>query len=506
MASHRKGDSNHDQDLPLPLQQARAQTRRQFLRRSQAGLGSIALAMLLDRDGRGRSGARAEDRTATADNPMTPRAPHFAPRAKRVIYLHMSGGPPQQELLDPKPALVKHHMQPCPDELLKGQKFAFIKGHPKLLGSPYRFQKWGASGAELSELLPHLRGVADELAIVRSMWTDQFNHAPAELFLYTGSPRNGGAAMGSWITYGLGSENQDLPGFVVLISGGTDPTGGKALWSTGYLPSVYQGVQCRTVGDPVLYVGDPKGMDRNDRRRTLDALRRLNEIELTEFGDPETLTRISQYELAFRMQMAVPDVMDIRQEPAAILEEYGATPGGSSFANNCLLARRLVERGVRYVQLFDWGWDCHGTGAGDDIVKHLPAKCREVDRPIAALVGDLRRRGMLEDTLVVWGGEFGRTSMNEARGGSKFLGRDHHPHCFSIWMAGGGIRPGITVGATDELGYHIVENPISIHDLQATILHLLGLDAWKLTYPYQGLAQKLIGPEGDAKVRKELLA
>jgi hypothetical protein len=338
------------------------------------------------------------------------------------------------------------------------------------------------------------------------MYTDQFNHAPAELFLYTGSSRNGGAAMGSWITYGLGTANQDLPGFVVLISGGTDPTGGKALWSTGFLPSVYQGVQCRTVGDPVLYVSDPKGMDRTDRRRTLDALRQLNQYELAEFGDPETLTRISQYELAFRMQMAVPDVMDIRQEPASIVEQYGAQPGASSFANNCLLARRLVERGVRYVQLFDWGWDCHGTGAGDDIVKHLPEKCKEVDRPIAALLTDLKRRGLLDETLVIWGGEFGRTSMNEARGGSKFLGRDHHPECFSIWMAGGGIKPGITVGATDELGYTIAENSVSIHDLQATILHLLGLDAWKLTYAYQGLHQKLIGPEGEAKVRKELLA
>jgi hypothetical protein len=312
--------------------------------------------------------------------------------------------------------------------------------------------------------------------------------------------------MGSWITYGLGTENEDLPAFIVLISGGTDPTGGKALWSTGFLPSVYQGVQCRTVGDPVLYVNDPMGMDRGDRRRTLDALRKLNEYELAEFGDPETLTRISQYELAFRMQMAVPEVMDIRQEPPRILEEYGARAGASSFANNCLLARRLLERGVRYVQLFDWGWDCHGTGSGDDIVKHLPEKCKEVDRPIAALVRDLKRRGLLEDTLVIWGGEFGRTSMNEARGGSTFLGRDHHPHCFTIWLAGAGIKPGITVGATDSLGYSIAESPVSIHDLQATILHLLGLDAWKLTYAYQGLHQKLIGPEGEAKIRKELLS
>ena len=264
----------------------------------------------------------------SADNPIKPRPPHFAAKAKRVIYLHMSGGPPQQDLFDFKPELVKHHLQPCPDELLKNQKFAFIKGHPKLLGTPYQFEKCGQSGAVVSELLPHLRGVVDDIAIVKSMYTDQFNHAPAELFLYTGSSRNGGAAMGSWITYGLGSENQDLPGFVVLISGGTDPTGGKALWSTGFLPSVYQGVQCRTVGDPILYVSDPKGMDRADRRRTLDALRQLNEYELAEFGDPETLTRISQYELAFRMQMAVPDVMDIRQEPATDPGRVRSEAGG----------------------------------------------------------------------------------------------------------------------------------------------------------------------------------
>jgi hypothetical protein len=503
-------------DLPLYERLAQAQTRRQFLTGSQTGLGALALASLLARPGQAGEPGRQTDQSpdgssiasppGLAQSPLAQRPPHFAPKAKRVVYLHMSGGPPQQDLFDFKPELVKHHMQPCPDELLKNQRFAFIKGHPKLLGTPYKFEKSGQSGAVMSELLPHLRSVVDDIAIVKSMYTDQFNHAPAELLLYTGSSRNGAAAMGSWITYGLGSENQDLPGFIVLISGGTDPTGGKALWSTGFLPSVYQGVQCRTVGDPVLYANNPKGMDRSDRRRTLDAIRKLNEYELAEFGDPETLTRISQYELAFRMQMAVPDAMDIRQEPPRVLEEYGAIPGASSFANNCLLARRLLERGVRYVQLFDWGWDCHGTGAGDDIVKHLPEKCKEVDRPIAALVVDLKRRGLLEDTLVVWGGEFGRTSMNEARGGSTFLGRDHHPHCFTIWLAGGGIKPGITVGATDLLGYSITENPVSIHDLQATILHLLGLDAWKLTYAYQGLDQKLIGPEGEAKIRKEILS
>jgi Protein of unknown function (DUF1501) len=478
---------------------ARAQTRRQFLKDSHAGLGALALASLLGRDGKA-------DAVRTDANPLAPRPPHFAAKAKHVIYLHMSGAPPQQDLFDEKPKLVEHNMQPCPDSLLKNQRFAFIKGHPLLLGSPHRFAKRGQSGAVVSDLLPHLTTVIDDVAIVRSMYTDQFNHAPAELFLYTGSPRNGGAAMGSWITYGLGSDNEDLPGFVVLISGGTDPTGGKALWSTGFLPTVYQGVQCRTSGDPILYVSNPKGMDRDARRRSLDALRALNEYELKQVGDPETLTRISQYELAYRMQMSVPDVMDIRQEPTSIQEQYGARPGASSFANNCLLARRLVERGVRYVQLYDWGWDMHGTGPDNDIVTGLPKKCMDVDRPVAALLRDLKSRGLLDETLVIWGGEFGRTSMNEARGGSKLLGRDHHPHCFTIWMAGGGIKGGVSLGATDDLGYSVVENPVSVHDLQATILHLLGLDAHKFRFPYQGLQQRLIGVENDARVRKELLA
>jgi hypothetical protein len=377
-------DANLSLEQSLRLRLARAETRRQFLRRSQGGLGAIALASLMGRD-RDARGADA--------SPGVPRGPA---KAKNVIYLHMSGGPPQQDLFDYKPLLNKYHMQPCPDELLKGQRFAFIKGHPKMLGTPYKFARRGESGQWMSDLLPHTADVVDDVSIVRSMITTEFNHAPAELFIFTGSPRNGGAAMGSWITYGLGSENEDLPGFVVMISGGTDPTGGKALWSTGFLPSVFQGVQCRTVGDPVLYVGDPKGMSRADRRRTLDALDRLNQIEAAEHGDPETLTRISQYELAFRMQATVPDVMDVGREPESIREEYGATPGAASFANNCLLARRLVERGVRYVQLFDWGWDCHGTGPGDDIVQHLPQKCKDVDRPIAALIRDLKRRGLLD--------------------------------------------------------------------------------------------------------------
>lgn len=487
--------------MNLRFEIARASSRRHFLANAATGLGGAALASLL-----GPKTSTGAGTGAGAEGPFTPRAPHFPAKAKHVIYLHMAGAPPQQDLFDYKPELVKHNMKPCPDFLMKNQRFAFIKGHPKLLGTPYKFAPCGESGAMVSELLPHFREIVDDVALIRSMHTDQFNHAPAELLVFTGQPRNGGAAMGSWITYGLGSENQDLPGFVVLISGGTDPTGGKALWSTGFLPSVYQGVQCRTVGDPILYVSNPKGMDRADRRRTLDALRRLNEFELDQFGDPETLTRISQYELAFRMQVSVPEVMDIKREPARIIEEYGAEPGSASFANNCLLARRLVEKGVRYVQLFDWGWDCHGTSAGDDIVKHLPEKCKQIDRPIAALLKDLKRRGLLDETIVVWGGEFGRTSMNEARGGSTFLGRDHHPHCYSLWMAGGGIKGGMQLGATDDLGYFITESPVTVHDIQATILNQLGLDPWNFRYPYMGLEQRLIGVDGDAQVRKELLA
>jgi hypothetical protein len=488
--------------VDLHHQVARLRTRRQFLKAGSLGLGAAALAALAG-DGRAQPlpGGRG------SSNPLAPKPPHFAAKAKRVIYLHMSGAPPQQELFDFKPKLVELHMQPCPDSLLVGQKFPFIKGHPKLLGCPYKFARRGQCGAWVSDLLPHFSKLVDEVTFVKSMWTDQFNHAPAELFLFTGSPRNGGAGMGSWVTYGLGSESDDLPGFVVLISGGTDPTGGKALWSTGYLPSVFQGVQCRSgAGDPILYVGDPPGMGRDSRRRSLDALKKLNEMELAEFGDPETLTRISQYELAFRMQMAVPEVTDLRREPEKVLEEYGAKPGAGSFANNCLLARRLIECGVRYVQLFDWGWDMHGTDKSNDLTTGMPNKCREMDRPVTALLADLKRRGLLDDTLVVWGGEFGRTSMNEARDGSKLLGRDHHPHCFTIWLAGAGIKKGVTLGATDELGYFITDGKMTVHDLQATVLHLLGLDAWKLTYPYQGLQQRLIGPEGEAKVREEIVA
>jgi Protein of unknown function (DUF1501) len=330
--------------------------------------------------------------------------------------------------------------------------------------------------------------------MIHSMTTDEFNHAPAELLMFTGTALSGGASVGSWLTYGLGSENENLPGYVVLISGGTDPTGGKGLWSSGFLPSTFQGVQCRSVGEPILYTANPPGVDRSVRRRALDALRELNEVELAQVGDPETRTRINQFELAFRMQMSVPEVMSLQREPASMLAAYGVEPGKASFANNCLLARRLVEQGVRFVQLFDWGWDMHGTGEDNDLVKGLPKKCRDVDRPVAALLRDLKQRGLLEDTLVVWGGEFGRTSMNEKRDNSAFLGRDHHPGCFSMWLAGAGVRAGASYGATDELGYFVAENRVHVHDLQATLLHLFGIDPHRFSYPFQGLNQRLVGP------------
>lgn len=470
-----------DPDFSPIAQHLQRVTRRHFLGAGAMGLGGIALSAL------------------AADAPglptVTPRT-HFAPKAKRVIYLHMAGSPPQQDLFDHKPLLNRLHGELCPDHLLDGERFAFIKGHPTILGSPFRFKQHGACGATVSELLPHIAGVVDDVTFVRSMQTDQFNHAPAQLFLYTGSPIAGRPSMGSWATYGLGSEASDLPGFLVLVSGGKTPSAGKSVWGSGFLPSVYQGVQCRSSGEPVLFVNNPDGLERADRRRALDTLRELNEITAQRSGDAEAITRIAQYELAFRMQAAVPEVMDIASEPAAVLEEYGATPGASGFANNCLLARRLCERGVRFVQLFDWGWDTHGTGPNDDIAHQLPRKCRETDRPVAALIKDLKRRGMLEDTLVVWSGEFGRTAMNERRDGSTYLGRDHHPGCFTVMLAGGGVKRGFTLGETDDLGYKVTKDPVHIHDLQATILHLLGLDHTRLTHRFQGRDFRLTDVHG----------
>jgi hypothetical protein len=388
--------------------------------------------------------------------------------------------------------------QEAPASFIQGKEFAFTSGTPKLLGTRHQFEKCGQSGLQLSDCLPNLKKYADEMCIIHSMHTEQFNHAPAELLIYTGSPRSGRPSFGSWLTYGLGSENENLPAFVVLISSGVQPNGGKSSFGSGFLPSVYQGVQCRSQGEPVLYVSDPPGIDRQLRRKSLDTLGELNALQAKEFGHPETMTRISQYELAYRMQTSVPEVMDITKESAETLEAYGAKPGASSLANNCLLARRLVESGVRYVQLFDWGWDFHGTGPSEDIRDGLTKKCETMDKPVAALIGDLKQRGLLDETLIIWGGEFGRTPFREGRtANGAQLGRDHYPDCFSMWMAGGGVKGGTEYGQTDELGFSVIENPVHIHDLQATWMYLMGFDHTKLTYRFQGRDYRLTDVHGN---------
>ncbi len=477
-----------------------ARTRRHFLSSAGLGVGAIALSSLAGE-------------TTRADIPIDPmqplaeRKPPLAAKAKRIIYLHLTGSPPNLDLYDYKPELVDRDGQECPQQFLEGRTFAFTSGTPKLMGTPRKFVQCGDSGTWLSDAVPnfHAKEVVDEMCFIHSMNTDQFNHAPAELLIYTGSPRSGRPSLGAWATYGLGTENQDLPGFVVLISSGVQPNGGANSYGSGFLPSVFQGVQCRSKGDPVLYVSDPEGMDRGLRRRSLDALKQLNELQAAEMGHPETLTRIAQYELAFRMQASVPEVMDISAESQATLDAYGAQPGGSSFANNCLLARRLVEQGVRYVQLFDWGWDFHGTGADTGLTDGLTNKCAATDKPIAALIKDLKQRGLLNDTLIICGGEFGRTPFREGRtAGSKILGRDHYPDCFTMWMAGGGVKGGFNHGQTDELGFGVVENKVHIHDLQATIMHLLGFDHERLTFRFQGRDYRLTDVHGQ--VVNELLA
>jgi hypothetical protein len=472
---------------------ARLLARRRFLQSGAAGLGGLALTSLLARD----LFAKQEAPSAQAQNPLAARAPHFAPKAKSVIWLFMNGGPSHLDLYDPKPALAELDGKPVPESFTQGERFAFIKGTPTVLNTPYKFSRYGQSGAQASELLPHFAEIADEVTVVRSMVTEAFNHAPAELFMNTGLARIGRPSMGSWLTYGLGTENQDLPGFVVLLSGGGQPSGGNACWSSGFLPSVHQGVQLRSKGDPVLFVDDPKGLDKPARRASLDALRELNARHLESVGDPEIATRIAAYELAYRMQSSVPELMDIASESPATREMYGVKPGEVAFANNCLLARRLVERGVRFVQLYHRGWDHHGTGESDDIVHSLPELCRQTDQAAAALIRDLKERGLLETTLVIWGGEFGRTPMNERRNGSTFLGRDHHPHAFTMWFAGGGVKRGATIGATDEIGFRVTVDPLSIHDLHATLLHQLGLEHTRLTYRSQGRDFRLTDVSGE---------
>ncbi len=453
--------------------------RRWFLQQCGIGLGHAALASLLVDQSRAES---------FADNPLAAKKPPQSATAKNVILLFMGGGPSQFEMFDYKPTLEKLDGTLPPPELLQGYRAAFINPNSKLLGPKFKFSKHGQSGAEVSELLPHTAGIVDDLCIVRSMKTDAFNHAPAQLMMSTGSQQFGRPSFGSWVTYGLGSESQDLPAYIVLNSGKKGPSAGSGNWNSGFLPTVNSGVEFRSGSDPVLYLSNPPGVDRLMQRQTMDAINQLNRGRFDTVGDPEIATRISSYEIAFRMQQSAPEVMSIADESAGTLAMYGAKPGELSFANNCLLARRLVQRGVRFVQLFHESWDQHGG-----LKKDLPKNCQDTDQACAALVQDLKRQGMLEDTLVVWGGEFGRTPM--VQGGDD--GRDHHPNSFTMWMAGGGIKPGIVYGSTDELGFNVAENPVHVHDLHATLMHLLGFDHKRLTYRFQGRDYRLTDVHGQ---------
>lgn len=463
-------------------------TRRWFFQQCGVGLGGIALGSLL----REVSGAAGD---APVGNPLAPRQPHFAPRAKHVIFLFMAGAPSHLDLFDYKPQLAKFGGTLPPPELVKGYRAAFINPQSKLLAPKFKFSRHGKSGAELSELLPHLATVADDIAIVKSLHTDAFNHAPGQIFMNTGSQQFGRPSIGSWVTYGLGSEASDLPGFVVFSTGKKGTSGGASNWGCGFLPTLYQGVPFRSQGDPILYLSNPKGIDRQIQRDSLDSIRRLNQMHFDALGDPEISTRINSFEMAYKMQTSAPELMDISKEPKEVLDLYGAEVGKSSFANCCLLARRLVERGVRFVELFHEAWDHHGG-----LVEGLKEQCAVTDKACAALIKDLKQRGLLDETLVVWGGEFGRTPM--VQGGDN--GRDHHPNAFTMWLAGGGIKPGITLGETDEFGFNAMTDKVHVHDLHATLLHLLGFDHTRLTYRFQGRDFRLTDVEGE--VVNKLLA
>lgn len=463
-------------------------TRRHFFSRCSVGVGGIALASLLG------------DNSLSAAE--TTKQPHFPPRIKNVIYLFMAGGPSQLELFDYKPKLQQFDGKAAPESLLKGKRFAFMdtfaKEPPKLLGSRREFKQHGKSGLYFSGLLPHISTVADDIAMITGVNTDNFNHGPAKCFVNTGSTRFGRPSIGAWVTYGIGSESKDLPGFVVLQSGPRGPRGGAALWGSGFLPTGYQGVPFRSGGDPILDLSSPLGVTDNTQKQSLDTIRDLNLSKLAETGDPEISTRIGAYEMAYRMQTSGPELIDFAKESRKTLQMYGAEPGKSSYANNCLLARRLVERGVRFVQLYHTDWDHH-----TDLGQPLDNVCREIDRPTAALIKDLKERNLLDQTLVIWGGEFGRTPMGETRDNSSKIGRNHHIDAYTFFMAGGGVRPGTVVGGTDELGFSSTD-PIHVHDIQATLLHQLGLDHTKLTFKFQGRNFRLTDVGG--KVIDKLLA
>jgi hypothetical protein len=472
---------NPNQERPDP----KTLSRRWFMEQCGVGMGAFALQSLLANQVLG----------ATGDDPLAPKKPHFEPKVKNVIFLFMAGAPSHLELFDNKPQLAKFDGTLPPADLLKGYRAAFINPNSKLLGPKFKFAKYGQSGAEISELLPHLTKVVDDITIVKSMVTDAFNHAPGQVLMNTGSQQFGRPSLGAWVTYGLGSESRNLPAFVVFSSGRKGPSGGNSCWGSGFLPTVYQGVTFRSSGDPVLYLSNPEGIDDTVQRESLDSIKKLNEMRLGVTGDPEIATRINSFEMAFRMQSSAPELMDLSKEPKHVLDMYGAEPGKPSFAMNCLLARRLVERGTRFVQLYHEAWDQHGN-----LVADIKKNCQDTDQACAALVQDLKQRGLLKDTLVIWGGEFGRTPM--VQGGSD--GRDHHPNAFTMWMAGGGLKPGITLGESDELGFNVTKDKVHVHDLHATIMHLLGFDHTKLTYKFQGRNFRLTDVHGN--VVKSILA
>ena len=462
-------------------------TRRWFFQQCGVGLGAVALGTLFRENGLA---------AITPDNPLAPKQPHFPAKAKRVIFLFMAGAPSHLELFDNKPELAKWNGKLPPADLLKDYRAAFINPNSTLLGPKFKFAKHGQSGAELSELLPHTASIADDIAIVKSMWTDAFNHAPGQLLMSTGTQQFGRPSMGAWATSGLGSESQDLPSFVVFSTGAKGRSAGASNWGAGFLPSVHQGVLFRSVGDPVLYLSNPKGVDETIQRDTIAAVKRLNQKHLDVVGDPEIATRINSYELAHRMQLAAPELMDLNKESKETLEMYGAEPGKGTFANACLLARRLAEKGVRFIEIFHEAWDQHGN-----LKKDIVQNCQDTDRAAAALIKDLKQRGMLDDTLVVWGGEFGRTPMVEGAGDD---GRDHHPNCFTMWLAGGGVKPGLTLGESDDFGFNVTQDKVHVHDLHATILHLVGFDHTKLKYRFQGRDFRLTDVHGE--LVKKLLA
>lgn len=475
--------------------------RRHFFQECGVGVGKIALASLLtDAFTVKASGAQTAAQTKPAVfNPFEAKKPQFPPKAKRVIHLFMAGAPSQLDLFDFKPDLIKYEGKPIPPSVIGNQRYAFIRSDAAVLGPRFKFSKYGKCGAELSEMLPHLSGIVDDICIVKSMNTTQFNHAPAQIFMNTGFAQPGRPCFGSWSVYGLGAEAHNLPAFVVM-STGSGISGGAANWSSGFMPSVYAGVRLRNQGDPILDVSRPEGVDGQLQDQTIDFVKRMNSAQLADQGDPEIAGRLSAYEMASRLQTSAPELMDLKSESKETLAMYGADPDKPSFARACLLARRLIERGVRFVNIYHEGWDAHS-----DVVGNLKNNCGATDQASAALVKDLKQRGLLDDTLVIWGGEFGRTPMGESNSGlGRNLGRDHHPTAFTMWMAGGGIKPGLTYGKTDDLGFNVAENPVHVHDLQATLLHLLGLDHERLTYHYAGRDYRLTDVEGT--VIKDLLA